>query len=217
MNADRVAARLVQQLLRHGVRGHRLLAGARTLAERYRADPRYADTDARVRALIRSHTWLNSGTGFVSGVGGLVTLPIAVPSALTASWVIHTRLSGAIAALHGYDLDDDRVQSFVLLTLLGDTGKQVLRNAGVSVAHRVVLQGIEAIPARVLSELNQRVGLRLVTTVGGRGAVHLARVAPVAGGVVAGSVDALYCNAVGRRAHAVFGERALAAADGRYD
>jgi len=206
-----VAERLVQQLLRHGLGGAGTLQGALKLADRYRADARYADTDARVRALIRSHTWLNFGTGFLSGLGGLVTLPIAIPSAMTASWMIHTRLSGAIAALHGHDLDDEHVQSFVLLTLLGDAGKQVLRNAGVTVANRVALRGIEAIPARVLSEVNKRVGMRLVSTVGERGAVHLARVVPVAGGVVGGSVDALYCHAVGRRAHVVFGPRPLAA------
>ena len=78
------------------------------------------------------------------------------------------------------------------------------RSAGITVANRLALQGIDAIPARLLTEINKRVGMRLVTRAGERGVVNLTKVVPVAGGLVGGSVDALYCNAVGRRAHALF-------------
>ena len=174
------------------------------LAAKYVADARFANDDARVNALVRSHTLMNFGTGFVTGVGGLITLPVAIPAAMTASWVIHTRLSGAIATLHGHDVDDDRVQTFVLMTLLGDTGKNVLRKAGITVANRIALRSVEAIPARLLTEINKRMGMRLITKAGERGVVNLTKAVPVAGGFVGGGIDALYCNAVGRRAHAVF-------------
>ena len=195
---------LVTQLLTYGLGGQGRLEGAEKLAARYRDNPSFADDDARVRALIKSHTFMNFGTGFLTGLGGLVTLPIAIPTALTASWMIHTRLSGTIAALHGHDTKDEHVQTFILLTLIGDSGKQVLRNVGVTVANRVALRSVEAIPARVLTEINKRVGMRLITKAGERGVVNLTRIVPVAGGLVGGGVDALYCNAVGRRAHAVF-------------
>lgn len=202
--APTAASLLVHRLLRTGLGGRGSLEGSRALAARYAADGRYADDDARVHALIRSHTLMNFGTGFVTGLGGLITLPVAIPAALTASWAIHTRLSGAIAALHGHDVDDERVQSFVLMTVLGDSGKSVLRRAGIAVANRAALRGVEAIPARLLTEINQRVGMRLVAKAGERGALNLTKAVPVAGGVVGGGIDALYCAAVGRRAHAVF-------------
>jgi hypothetical protein len=200
----REANRLVERLLRYGLGGHGSLEGSRALAAKYAADPRFADDEARVKALIRSHTLMNFGTGFVTGVGGLITLPVAIPAAMTASWVIHTRLSGAIATLHGHDIDDDRVQTFVLFTLLGDSGKTVLRNAGITVANRIALRGVEAIPGRLLTEINKRVGIRLIARAGERGVLNLTKAVPVAGGFVGGGIDALYCNAVGRRAHAVF-------------
>ncbi len=200
----RDANRLVDRLLRYGLRGHGRLDGSRAFAGKYASDPRFASNDARVRAMIRSHTLMNFGTGFVTGLGGLVTLPVSLPAAMTASWVIHTRLSGAIATLHGHDIDDERVQTFVVLTLLGDSGKNVLRNAGITVANRMALRSVEAIPARLIAEINKRVGMRLITKAGERGVVNLAKAVPVAGGVVGGGIDALYCNAVGRRAHAVF-------------
>jgi hypothetical protein len=200
----RDANRLVERLLRYGLGGHGSLAGSRPLAAKYASDASFADDEARVRALIRSHTLMNFGTGFVTGVGGLITLPVAIPAALTASWMIHTRLSGAIATLHGHDIDDERVQTFVLFTLLGDSGKTVLRNAGITVANRMALRGVEAIPGRLLTEINKRVGLRLLARAGERGVLNLTKAVPVAGGFVGGGVDALYCNAVGRRAHVLF-------------
>ena len=202
--APRDANRLVERLLRYGLGGHGSLEGSRALASKYASDTSFADDEARVRALIRSHTLMNFGTGFVTGVGGLVTLPVAIPAAMTASWMIHTRLSGAIATVHGHDIDDERVQTFVLFTLLGDSGKTVLRNAGITVANRIALRGVEAIPGRLLTEINKRVGLRLIARAGERGVLNLTKAVPVAGGIVGGGVDALYCNAVGRRAHAVF-------------
>lgn len=48
-------------------------------------DASFADDDARVMAPIRSHTLMNFGTGFITGVGGLITLPVAIPAAMTAS------------------------------------------------------------------------------------------------------------------------------------
>ena len=217
--SPRDANRLVQQLLRYGLGRHGKLDSARTLADKWGADARYVDNDARVKALIRSHTLLNFGTGFVTGLGGLVTLPIAIPTALTASWMIHTRLSGTIAALHGHNIDDEHVQSFILLTLLGDSGKQLLRNAGVTVANRIALRGVERIPSHVLSEINKRVGMRLITKAGERGVVNLTKVVPVAGGLVGGGVDALYCNAVGHRAQAFFKptEREATGSETRHD
>ncbi len=195
---------LVHRLLRYGLGGHKSLDSSKVVAAKYAANLRYADDGARVQALIRSHTLMNFGTGFATGLGGLITLPVAIPAALTASWVIHTRLSGAIAALHGHDVDDEHVQTFVLMTLLGDTGKNVLRTAGIKVANQFALRSVEAIPVRLLTEINKRVGMRLITKAGERGALNLTKAVPIAGGVVGGGIDALYCNAVGRRAHAVF-------------
>jgi hypothetical protein len=80
----------------------------------------------------------------------------------------------------------------------------VLRNAGITVANRMALRGVEAIPGRLLTEINKRVGMRLIARAGERGVLNLTKAVPVAGGFVGGGVDALYCNAVGRRAHAVF-------------
>ncbi len=198
------AKSLVAMLIKRAIEGVGPFTGAEELAAKYLADPRYTTTEQRVRALIASHSLWNLGTGFATGLGGLITLPVAIPTALTASWVIQTRLAGAVAGVHGHPLDDDRVMTFVLLTLIGSSGTKLLKEAGITVGNRLALKGVEAIPARLLVEINKRVGMRLLATAGERGVVNLARVVPLVGGVVAGSIDYAYCRAVGHRADAVF-------------
>src|SRR4030042_1051197 len=94
---------------------------------------------------------------------GLMTLPVAVPAALGASWVIQARMSGAIAAIFGHDLYQDRIRTFVLLTIVGDSVKEVLKDAGVKVGTKLTQKMIMQIPGKVLIEINKKVGFRLLT------------------------------------------------------
>ena len=71
------------------------------------------------------------------GLGGVLTLPVAVPSALGASWVIQARMVAAIAGIYGHDIRSDRVRTLVLLALVGDSAKEVVKAAGVKVSEKV--------------------------------------------------------------------------------
>jgi hypothetical protein len=198
------AVALVKGILDRGIEGLPPLTSAEALAAEYSADPAYATTRDRVKALIRWEASKNFATGFVTGVGGLATLPVAVPAAIGASWLLQARLAGAIARLHGYSLKSDRVRTLILLAIIGDSAKDVLKTAGVMVGKRLTANAISAIPGRVLIQINKLVGLRLLTKTGQTGAVRLARAIPLAGGVVGGSFDAAGCVAVGKVADRLF-------------
>lgn len=62
----------------------------------------------------------NFGSGFLTSLGGILTLPVSVPASQFALWVVSARLAGAIAVCYGYDLNDVTVQESVLLCLMGD-------------------------------------------------------------------------------------------------
>jgi ABC-type uncharacterized transport system permease subunit len=80
-----------------------------------------------VDALIRWEAAKNFTSGFLTGLGGVVTLPVTIPSALGASWITQARMCGAIAAVYGHALKEDRVRTLVLLAMIGDSGKEILR------------------------------------------------------------------------------------------
>lgn len=195
---------LVRAVLAQGVDGVAGIASSAQLAAQYRDDPSYGSLDERVDALIRWEASRSFGTGFVTGLGGLITLPVAVPASLFANWFLQARLAGAIACLYGYDTSEERVRTTVLLSLIGDAGREVLKGAGVQIGNKVAANALKALPGKVLIEINKRVGFKLFTKAGEKGVINLVRVVPLAGGVVGGAVDGAACVAVGRAAKALF-------------
>lgn len=200
------AGMLVTYLLDRGLGGVPPLSSAENLATEYLIDQGYANHDERVDALIKWETAKNFTTGFVTGLAGVITLPVAVPSALGASWLLQARMAGAIAHIYGHDLHADRVRTMILLSLAGDVAKEAMKGLGVKAAGGPLTnRAVEQIPGRLLVEVNKRIGLRLLTKAGERGAVNLSKVVPVVGGVVGGTFDAVVCRMVGRTAKSLFG------------
>lgn len=195
---------LAAYLLDKGLAGLGPLSGAESLATEYLIDTGYENDDRRVAALVRWETAKNFTTGFLTGLGGFVTLPVAVPSALAASWVLQARMSGAIARIYGHDLDAERTRTSILLSLAGDVAREAMKDLGLDVGDRLTRRAVEQIPGRALVEVNKRIGTKLLTEVGQRVALRFPRAVPVFGGVVGGSLDAMVCRKVGSTAKRLF-------------
>lgn len=174
------------------------------VADDFIKDKKFKNNNERVASLITWETSKNFTSGFVTGMGGIITLPVAIPAAIGASYAIQARMSGAIARIHGHDLEDDRIRTFVLLTLAGDSAKEVLKQAGVKIGSKVTQKLISQVPGKVLIEINKKIGFRLITKAGEKGVINLMKIVPVVGGAVAGGFDAVSCQAVGRIAHDIF-------------
>ena len=198
------AMQLIEWIQARAFEGVGPLSSSTDLAEEYRIDQGYADNDARVRALIRWETTKNFTSGFVTGLGGLITLPVAVPAALGASWLILARMVAAIATIYGHDLREDRVRTMVLLAIVGDAVEEVLKRAGIQVGRKLTERAVQQVSGKALIEINKRIGFRLITKAGERGVVNLMKAVPLAGGVVGGSFDAVTCRQVGRTAMKLF-------------
>ena len=200
---DRTVA-IVQRVLDVGFSGPGPLKSSVQLAAEYSADSKFDSYDGRVRALINWETSKNFTTGFVTGLGGLITLPATLPAGLGSSWLIQARMVGAIAALAGHDVDEDRVRTLALISMAGDAGKEIVKRAGIDLSQRTGKAALQKVPGQVLIEINKRVGFRLLTKSGTTGVFNLSRGIPILGGVVGGSVDAVMLRAVGRSAQSLF-------------
>ena len=202
------ASKLVESIVNHAIDGVGPLCGAEELALQYKNDPNYNTMNDRIDALVRWETTKSATNGFITGAGGLVTLPISVPWAVYASWVIQARLIATIAELCGRSTRDDKVRTFVLLMLLGDAAKEVLREVGVKIANQAGEEMIKRIPGRLLIEINKRVGFRLLAKTGEKALIRLAKVVPLAGGVVSAAFEGSATYSVGRGAAGIFSESA---------
>jgi hypothetical protein len=208
------ASEVASYLLEKGLGGVGPLPGAEPLALQYIGAPRYRDDDARVAALINREAVKNFTTGFITGLGGFITLPVAVPAALAASWVLQARMAGAIARIYGHDLESERVRTTILLALAGDVARDAMKDLGLQLGDKLTQRAVDQIPGRALVEVNKRIGTRLLARAGQRVALRFPRAVPVFGGVVGGSLDAVVCRKVGAAAKSLFRPPAGAVIEG---
>jgi EcsC protein family len=194
----------VDHLLRVGINGFGPFKGARQMADE--ALEKTATRDEAIRGLIRTHVAAAGLQGFATNLGGLITLPITLPANITASYLVQTHLIASIAAVQGYDLDSEEVQTAILVCLLGNAGTEVLKKAGIKVGAKLTMNLIERIPAQLIREINKRVGFTLLAKYGTtKASITLAKGVPLVGGVIGGGFDAVATRAVGAFAHRFFG------------
>ena len=198
------ALKLINWITDKGINGVPLLSSAKDLAQEYQIDSSYLDDGRRIDSLVKWETTKNFTSGFITGLGGVITLPVAIPAAFGASWLIQARMAAAVARIGGHDIASDRVKTFVLACLAGDSCKDILKDVGIRVGNGMARAAIQKIPSQVLIEINKKVGFRLLTKAGEKGAVNLMKMVPLAGGLVGGSFDAAACRVVGMQAKKLF-------------
>ena len=159
---------------------------------------------SKVNSLIRWQTLKAGISGFITGFGGLPAMPITIPANLASVLYVQIRMIAAIAYMGGHDLKNDKVQSLVYACLAGNAAKDVLKDIGIVVGTKLTTQAIANISGKTLTAINQKVGFRLLTKFGEKGAVNLGKAVPIVGGVIGGSVDIYATNKVGEVARDIF-------------
>lgn len=191
-------------LTENAVGGFGPLSGADDLALEYLNDSSYENNDKRVESLINWETTKNFSTGFITGLGGFVTLPVTIPASLGASWILQMRMAAAIARIYGHDLKEDRVRTLLLCIIIGQDIKEVCKQVGIKVAQNLTYVAIRKLPVEMLKRINRAVATQLVTKAGATGLINLTKLVPVVGGVVGGTFDAVTCRITAKAAQRAF-------------
>jgi hypothetical protein len=184
------------------ISGGSVLGSAYDLAEDYRQ--KSGSTREAVASLINWQTAKCGTTGFVTGVGGVLTLPLAIPASIASVLLLQLQMIAAIAVLGGYDPRSHQVRSLAFICLTGSAASDLLKNLGVRVGEKTALLALEAISTQVAVKMNKMVGLRLLTKFGRNGVVNFGRAVPVVGGLICGSFDAATTRIIGKTAERYF-------------
>ncbi len=206
---EQAASTLVSKLVDAGIDGVGPLDPAVEVAQKARA--RRKDVNAAIEDVISSHKKLAAANGFVTGLGGFLTLPVALPANIVGFYVVATRMVGAIAHLRGYSLDRPEVRSAVMLTLVGADASSLLAKAGLNPVGRIAGLAMKQLPAPALMVLNKGIGFRLLSQTAQRSLSRLGRAVPLAGGVIGAGLDWWLLNRIGDDAKEEFVQRELVA------
>jgi hypothetical protein len=187
--ASQAINKVVTMLLDVGLDGRGPIRSAAQVASA--AKKEHGSRDEAINAIARG-TMLRGGIGgFVTGLGGFVTMPIALPANVLEFYVQATRMVGAIAILRGYDIKEPRIRTAVLLTLVGSKSEDVLKKAGMATGGgRVAAIALRNVPPAALMVVNKAIGFRVLRGVGTKVFGRFGRGVPIAGGLVGGGIDA---------------------------
>lgn len=194
------AGGVLRRVLEVAIDGFGKVPGAKAAAAR-QLEKHGGSVEDAVDGIIDFHVGLASAQGFVTNIGGLATLPVAVPANLTGVAIVQVRMVAAIAHLRGYDLNDNRVRTALVMCLLG----------GEQVAKRIVNGKLPTSPLAVATapvfdrQLDKQVAEEVVgdllSRISGKNLALMAtKRVPLVGGGIGAVMDGLATRQVGRYA-----------------
>lgn len=143
-------------------------------------------------------------SGFITGLGGVITLLVAIPANISSVIYVQMRMIAAIAYMGGYDIKDDSVKSLVYICLTGNAAVEIAKEVGIKVGTKLTQTAIQKISFEALKKINQTVGFRLVTKFGEKGVVNLGKAIPLVGGVIGGGFDLASTKVIGKVSKEMF-------------
>lgn len=143
-------------------------------------------------------------TGFLTGLGGAITIPVTLPTDLVTVWYVQLRMIATLAIMGGFDPKEDSVRTLAYICLTGSSANKILKEAGIQFANKAAMAAIKKIPGKILTSINQKVGFRFVTKFGTKGIVNLGKCVPVVGGIVSGGLDLVETKIIASKAYSTF-------------
>ncbi len=199
-----LASRGARQFLDKAIDGFAGFPGARETARRHLA--RHRDIDLAIRDVVDQHVRLAGAQGFVANIGGVATMAIAIPANLAGVGLLQLRMVAAIQHLRGYDINDPRVRTAALMTLLGEDEVKAAIKRGEFPRHpHDIAVASEDADQTLVERVGSHVTQALITRVGGKHAtLAVTKRIPVLGGAVSAGVDAFSTYTIGRYANREF-------------
>ena len=168
------------------------------------------DVEKAITSFIRSHTGLAGAQGFVTNLGGIAAMAVAVPANVVGVTLVQCHLVAGIAHLRGYDLDDPRVRNAILACMLGEDSvddlikKKKLPSSPMALATSPVHD--PELDKRIASEVTSELFGKVA---GRRAATLIGRRIPLLGGGVGAASDGISTHQIGRYAAKQLKDRRL--------
>jgi EcsC protein family len=185
---------------------HRAIVGVGPLPAASRAadaqlKEQKGDVDKAVHEVIENHVRYAAAQGFVTNIGGLVTVALTIPTNITGLALVQCRMVAGIAHLRGYDVDDPRVRNAILTTMIGEDVVNALVRKRKLPAPPMALATAPLHDPDLDAIISAEVAAELVTKVAGkRLAITVGRRIPIAGGFIGLGADAYATWKIGRYA-----------------
>lgn len=198
--APALASNFVKQAFDRAVDGIGPMPGAAAAADAklQRFD---GDRERAIREVVDSHVTLAGAQGFVTNIGGLITMAVTIPANVSGLALLQVHMVGGIAHLRGYDLTDPRVRNAVLACMLGKDGVSSLVKSKKLPSSPMAIATAPAYDSALDQRIASEVATELLARVAGkRTLAALGRKMPLVGGGFGMVSDGFATYQVGRYA-----------------
>lgn len=155
--------------------------------------------DAMARSYLRTYTRLSGAQGFLTGLGGAITLPVTVPTDVAAFLVWIVRVNSAVMQTYGFESETEEGRAMLRLGLAAGLGVNNLSVMGT----KVLVDGLakqamtstyqDAVLAATGKAIAKKVGVTLYRR-------HAAKLVPILGGGINAAVSGGLVYGFGRGA-----------------
>lgn len=165
---------------------------------------KHTSPEKAAKMLAKTQVMKCGTSGFITGLGGAITLPVAIPANISSVMYVQLRMIAAIAIVGGYDIHSDQVQTMIYMCLTGTAITDVVKETGIKIGEKTLEAAIKKIPGTTLTKINQKIGFRFITKFGEKGAINLGKLVPLVGGLLGGGMDVASTTVIGRNAIKMF-------------
>ena len=156
-------------------------------------------SDALAKKILSRKSMKNGLVGAVTGLGGMITLPVTIPTDLICSWRIQASMAFSIAYAYGHTKDTTDLRTDLFLILAGDSSKEVLKRLGIETTKGVTKKLVDKyITREVMVKIWKYIPQKIITKAGEKSATSFMKMVPLVGAPVGFVFDWSATQAVGR-------------------
>ncbi len=158
-------------------------------------------TENLAKKIVRRKSIKSGFVGAVTGVGGLLTLPVSVPADLALSWKIQIFIALSIAHIYGHNINTVDIKTDIYLILAGDSAKEALKRLGIEVSKGMTKKAVEKyITREILKKIWKVVPQKIITKAGEKSLTSFIKMVPLVGAPIGFAFDWGAARAVGNMA-----------------
>lgn len=201
-NKNKIASQVLDWTYNKSINGLSGIDSAYQLGNDYLKEK--GSLNEQVEKLIKWQVAKATSTGFFTGLGGLAIMPFTFPVNLASVIYIQVRMICAIAHMGGHDIQSDKVKSLIFVCMLGNAGKEILKDMGIKASEKFARNLIENTAKKATQSVTEKVSVGLASKFGVRSLANASKVIPLIGGVVGASFDGSSTFSIGKIAKKIF-------------
>ena len=153
------------------------------------------------RKIINRRSLKAGAIGTVLNLGGLITMPVTMPTDMYWTFRIQARMVLALALLYDWDVHDEDTQTDILLVMGGNAGINAVKSMGVKIGQEWGKKAVQQhITRETMKKINSVVSRKIITKAGEKSATSFLKLVPLIGGPIGGAFDLVGTQMVGRTA-----------------